>query len=307
MLTPAFAAAEVPSVAVDIPPVYSLVDRVMGELGSPELLIQQGASPHRYSMRPSEASALEQADLVFWIGEDLTPWLARSMDTLGADAEGVALLDEPGTLRLAYREGATFAPHGHDAHDHDHDHDHGSGGHDHAHTGLNPHAWLDPVNAEVWLDAIAAALAEADPEHAATYRRNARLGKSDLETLTRELEDRLADDRDTRFVVFHDAYQYFENRFGLSAVGAIELGDASDPSPARLDALRRRVNELHVDCVFSEPQFNPALVENVFAGTGVNTSVVIDPLGTDLPLGERLYPQLLGQLADGVRRCATRG
>ncbi|WP_064699060.1 zinc ABC transporter substrate-binding protein [Halomonas caseinilytica] len=307
---PAIAVADVPDVAVDIPPVHSLVDRVMGDLGSPELVIQPGASPHGYSMRPSEASALDRADVVFWIGDDLTPWLGESLKSLAGDAESVALLEVPGTKTLAFRQGATFEAHDHDhghhhGHDHDHDHHHASGGHHHSHDGEDPHAWLDPENARVWLDAIAQSLADADPEHAETYRENARLGKEALEELIGELEERLAGAHDARFIVFHDAYQYFEQRFDLAAAGAISLGDASDPSPARIDELRDMVQELGVDCVFSEPQFNPQLVENVFGSTGIDTSIVIDPLGTELSLGEALYPQLLRQLADGVAQCAT--
>lgn len=299
LMVPAVAAADVPSVAVDIPPVHSLVDRVMGELGTPDLVIQPGASPHGYSMRPSEAAALDRAEAVFWVSDGLTPWLTGALESLAVDAVRVELMEVPGTLQLEYREGTTF-----EAHDHDHDHDHdATHEHDHAHHGQDPHGWLDPVNAQVWLDAIAESLANVDPENAATYRENARLGKADLEALIDELEARLADGHDARFIVFHDAYQYFENRFGISAAGAISLGDASEPSPARIDELRKRVDELNIDCVFSEPQFNPALVESVFGDAGIETSIVIDPLGVDLPLGEPLYPQLLRQLANEMTRC----
>lgn len=304
LMSPAAASAAVPSVAVDIPPVYSLVDRVMGDLGTPALLIQQGASPHRYAMRPSEAEALENADAVFWIGEDLTPWLAHSMDTLGDDALSVELMDLPETQTLEYRQGATFEAHhhGHGGHDHDHDHDHQ---HDHAHDGLNPHVWLDPENAQAWLGVIADSLAHLDPEHASTYRENARLGKDELNTLTKALQQQLANARDAHFIVFHDAYQYFEHRFDVHAAGAISLGDARKPSPSRIAALHTLVETHDIDCVFSEPQYNPELVKSVFGDTGVNTSIVIDPLGTNLALGDDLYPNLMHKLADAVSQCAS--
>ncbi|MGM0986672.1 MAG: zinc ABC transporter substrate-binding protein [Pseudomonadota bacterium] len=325
LLVPAVAIAEVPAVAVDIPPVHSLVDRVMGELGTPDLVIQPGASPHGYSMRPSEAEALASADAVFWVSDELTPWLARARPSLSDDALEVELMEIPGTRRLDYRQGATFEAHdhahddhGHDdhAHDHDHDHDHGhdhdhqhESGHDHdhghAHEGVDPHGWLDPVNAQAWLEAIAESLADLDPDNADAYRQNAAEGQAELDSLIDELETRLADARDARFIVFHDAYQYFESRFDLPAVGAISLGDASDPSPARIREIQGRVAELGVQCVFREPQFNPALVESVFEGSGVETSIVIDPLGVDIPLGSDFYPQLLRQLANGVTRCAA--
>ncbi|WP_309651871.1 metal ABC transporter solute-binding protein, Zn/Mn family [Halomonas koreensis] len=304
LLAPAVAAAEVPDVAVDIPPVHSLVDRVMGELGSPDLVIQPGASPHGYSMRPSEAEALASADVVFWISDDLTPWLARAQDSLADEALKVELMQTPDTRRLAYRQGATFEAHdhGHDGHGHG---DHDDHGHDHAHAGGDPHGWLDPVNAQAWLEAIAESLADLDPDNADVYRRNAAEGQAELAALVEELEARLADARGTRFIVFHDAYQYFENRFDVPAAGAISLGDASEPSPARIREIRERVAELSIQCVFREPQFNPALIESVFEGTGVETSIVIDPLGVDLPLGADLYPQLLRGLAEGVTRCAA--
>ncbi|SFT36607.1 ABC-type Zn2+ transport system, substrate-binding protein/surface adhesin [Halomonas saccharevitans] len=315
LLAPAVAVAEVPAVAVDIPPVHSLVDRVMGKLGSPDLVIQPGASPHGYSMRPSEAEALANADIVFWVSDDLTPWLVRAQDSLADEALKVELMQTPGTRRLAYRQGATFEAHDHGHDDHGHD-DHGHDdkahddqahdqGHGHAHDGVDPHGWLDPVNAQAWLEAIAGSLADLDPGNADTYRRNAAEGQAELEALIDELDDHLADDRGTRFIVFHDAYQYFENRFDVPAAGAISLGDASDPSPARVREIQERVAELGVQCVFREPQYNPALVESVFEGTEVETSIVIDPLGVDLPLGAGLYSQLLRGLAEGVTRCAA--
>ena len=316
LLLPAVAAAEVPSVAVDIPPVHSLVERVMGDLGTPQLVIQPGASPHGYAMRPSEAEALAQADVVFWVSDGLTPWLAKTRQSLAADAQQVELMESAGTQRLTYRQGATFEAHDHDEHEehegrghhegHDgHEHEQHAGHDHHDHSGWDPHGWLDPVNAQAWLDAIATSLAELDPDNADIYRHNAEEARSELDDLIDELETRLQQTQGTRFIVFHDAYQYFERRFDVPAAGAISLGDASDPSPARIREIQQRVAELGVQCVFREPQFNPALVDSVFAGTGVETSLVIDPLGVDLPLGTELYPALLRQLADGVARCAA--
>ncbi|MGS0467625.1 zinc ABC transporter substrate-binding protein [Cobetia marina] len=321
LMLPAVAMAEVPSVAVDIPPVHSLVSRVMGELGSPELVIQSGASPHGYSMRPSEAKALSDADVVFFVSDDLTPWLAKARASLAADADTLELMEVPGTLHLRYREGATFEVHHHDDeassehdeahgdHEEHHDGDHEEHGdhddhHEHAHAGLNPHGWLDPMNARLWLAAIAESLAAQDPEHAATYRRNAQAGQRELETLTESLSARLAQVQGTRYIVFHDAYQYFEHRFDAPASGAISLGDASTPSPARVKEIQARVARDNIQCVFREPQYNPALIESVFEGTGVKTSIVFEPLGVGLLLGETLYPQLIERLGQGILECA---
>lgn len=308
------AVADVPSVAVDIPPVHSLVARVMDGVGTPNLIAQPGASPHGYSLRPSEAASLQKADVVFWVSEGLTPWLEGPIEALAKNAKSVQLLETDGTTELEFRQGAAFEKHNHAEEDDDHGEEHGhdehaqdegedAHGHDdhdaHAH---DPHAWLDPENARVWLDVIAADLAAIDPEHADIYAANAIAGKAELATLINGINTDLETFRGTNFIVFHDAYQYFENRFDISAAGAITLGDASAPSPARIAEVRDKVIELGVTCAFSEPQFNPGLVQAVFQGTGAVTGV-LDPLGSDLQLGADLYPQLLRNLARDLATC----
>lgn len=311
------ASAEVPSVATDIPPVHSLVSIVMDDVGTPDLLVQPGASPHGYSLRPSEAAALNRADAVFWIGESLEPWLEGSIEALAGDAHVIELMEAEGTTELEFREGATFEMHSHDHEGHDHDdhdheeeHDHDHDDHDHAehaheghhHHGYDPHAWLDPENARVWLDVIAAELSELDPENADTYRANADAGKAELETLISEISAQLDPVRGQNFIVFHDAYQYFESRFDFPASGSITLSDASDPSPARIEEIQQKVAELGVSCAFTEPQFNPDLVATVFRSTDAQTGIM-DPLGADIEPGADLYPQLLRNLASSLTGC----
>lgn len=319
--------ADVPKVATDITPVHGLVARVMQGLGEPSLVVPAGASPHHHSMRPSEALALSQADVVFWMGEALTPWLEGAVDELAKDAHVIELLELEGGLALPFREGVGFEAHDHGDHDdhgdhEDHeDHDHGDhddheghdhddhGDHDdheghegHSHEGLDPHAWLAPENAMLWLDVIAAELSEHDAENAATYAANAAAGKLEIQDAKTEILASLGSARDGGFVVFHDAYQYFEHSFGLQAAGAISLGDASDPSPARIAEIQQVVKEKQVTCVFSEPQFNPELVATVLEGTGAQT-VVIDPLGTGLELGSGFYLSLLKELGAAMAEC----
>ncbi|MDF1706717.1 MAG: zinc ABC transporter substrate-binding protein [Paracoccaceae bacterium] len=326
------ALAEVPQVATDIAPVHSLVAQVMGDLGAPALIVRPGASPHGYAMRPSEAQALEQADLVVWIGEGLTPWLEGPVETLGEGAAVLELMSVEGTILHDYREGATFAAHdhgeheghdhdaakGHDhdhdhahdkaeAHDHDHDHDHDkaeshAGDHaGHDHSGADAHAWLDPANGRVWLGAIAAELSRLDPENAATYAANAAEGQAELTALEAELTKLLAPMAETEFVVFHDAYQYFERRFGLAAAGAISFSDASAPSAGRIAELREAVADLGAACVFAEPQFSSGLVETVF-GDSARVGL-LDPLGQDMAPGADLYPQVLRSMAGAFTTC----
>jgi zinc transport system substrate-binding protein len=328
-------AAAAPTVATDIPPVHALAARVMEGVGEPGLILPPGASPHAYSMKPSEAQLVQEADVVFWVGEELTPWLERAVATLADDAASVPLLEAPDVVRLGYREGVTFAPHDHDhgdehggevdhAHDeadaghdhghddtaeasHDHDHDHGeaeAAAHDHGHDheGVDPHAWLDPVNGKAWLDAMAAALSEADPGNASTYFQNAADGKAELDALMEEIRADLEPLADRSFVVFHDAYHYFEARFGIEATGAIRLGDAVEPGPRRVAEIRDAIRAQDAACVFAEPQFEPRLIETVVEGTDAEVGV-LDPLGADLELGPALYPELLRQMRDNLVDC----
>lgn len=313
ILAPA-ALAEVPKVAADITPVHGLVARVMDGVGSPDLVIRHGASPHEYSLRPSEAAALERADIVFWVGEALTPWLEGSIGTLAGEARSIALLEVPGTISLPFREGATFEAQGHGEDDHGHEahedeahdvHAHdvpGHDDHDHDHEGTDPHAWLDPENAKVWLDVIAAELSAVDPANATAYAANAAAARSEIDTAESEVAATVAPLREAGFVVFHDAYQYFENRFDLAAAGAITLSDATSPSPARIAEVRDAVADFGVACVFSEPQFDPGLVAAVAEGSGAQTAV-IDPLGTEIAPGPGFYPALLRDLAARMAAC----
>jgi len=325
--------ADAPKVAVDIAPVHSLVARVMEGVGTPDLIVQPGASPHEYSLRPSEASALQDADLVFWIGPDLTPWLTDTIETLAPDAAVTALLEADGTIELEFREGALFEAHDHDddedghedhddhadeAHD-DHDdeghedhadeeaghddHDDEETGHDeHDHGAHDPHAWLSPQNAMTWLNVIAGQLSAADPENAGAYFANAAAGRTEIEALIGEVTATLDPVRDGQFVVFHDAYQYFEADFDFPASGAISIGDASDPSPARIAEIQDRIAEHGIDCVLAEPQFNPGLVATVLDGTEAQTGI-LDPLGSDLEPGPALYPQLIRNLSTALAGC----
>ncbi|WP_050931516.1 zinc ABC transporter substrate-binding protein [Aestuariivita boseongensis] len=321
--TPAL--ADVPRVATDIPPVHSLAAMVMEGVGTPELILPPGASPHEFSLRPSDARKLQEAEVIFWVGGSLTPWLEEAKDTLAGGATSVALFSVNGTLHLPYRDSAIFGDghghddhghddhahkddHGHDDHAHKDDHGHDDHGHTHAHahdhSGEDPHAWLDPENAKIWLAAMADTLSEADPENAATYQANADAAQEKLTALQSELSDKLSAAGEISFVVYHDAYQYFENRFDVATRGAISISDASDPGAARVAAIRDLAQSENIACVFAEPQFNPALINAVFEEADVKTGV-LDPLGADLELGATLYPALLSQMADAMAGCGT--
>ena len=314
VLSGGIAVADVPKVAVDIAPVHSLVSKVMNGLGSPTLIIPAEASPHEYQLRPSEAKALQEAKLVFWIGEDLTPWLEKGLSTLAKGASVTTLLEVDGIELLDFREGALFEEHDHEDHDDhdkkkkkdDHDDHDDHDGHDdhegHAHGEHDPHAWLSPGIAKVWLNVIAAKLSEVDSDNAGTYFSNANSAKQELDALSEEVIKILDPIRGEKFIVFHDAYQYFEKHFNISASGAISLGDASDPSPARLMEIQKRIANESVHCVLAEPQYNEGLVKAVVAGTDANTAV-IDPLGVGIEVGPSLYNNLIRNLATNLSNC----
>lgn len=286
--SPAF--ADVPRVATDIPPVHGLVARVMDGIGAPDLVVPPAASAHSHDLRPSEASILDRADVVFWIGSELSPWLEGPVGTLAADAVVVSLLDVDVTALLPFREIEAF---GEPDHDHDHDHDHGND---------DPHAWLDPANAQAWLGVIAETLASADPDNAAGYRENATAARSEIATATSAASDTLGDTSDIAYVVFHDAYQYFEGRFGLSPRGAVTLGDAAAPGPARIAEVQKQLRDFGVDCLLIEPQAISPLVDLVTDGADIKR-VEIDPLGVNIPPGPNHYPALLASLSGSFAAC----
>ena len=289
------AIADVPKVAVDIAPVHSLVARVMEGVGNPKLIIPTGASPHEYSLRPSEAKSLQDADMVIWMGEGLAPWMENSIETLSKNAEVVTLLEESETKLLKFREGALFEEHDHDDHD-DHDKDHDD------HGEHDPHAWLSIENAQTWLNLVASKLSAADPENAGVYFANAAAARAEIGDLVEEVNSILGPVRGRSFVAFHDAYQYFEVSFDFPASGAISMGDATDPSAARIAEIQDRVRKEGINCVLSEPQYNPNLVATVLLGTDANTGV-IDPLGVGLEPGPKLYGDLIRNMAKSLAGC----
>ncbi|MBT8414511.1 MAG: zinc ABC transporter substrate-binding protein [Boseongicola sp.] len=307
---PSTAIADAPRVVTDIAPVHSLVAQIMDGVGAPELLLPASASPHDYSLRPSDARILQEADAVFWVGDGLTPWLSDTLATLSSSAVTIELLEVEGTIRHEFRDGTVFAEEagGHDHnHDHDHSHDHEEG-HDHDdhnshdHSGVDPHAWLDPENASVWLTAIASELSTVDPDNASSYQRNLDAARREMEVLIQDLENDLQPVASLRFVVLHDAYRYFEDRFGMRAIGAISASDATAPSAGRVREIRDAIKEQNVACLLTEVQLNAPLVD-VIAGETDVTVATLDPLGAQLVPGKNLYREQMKGIANAFRAC----
>jgi len=269
-------AAEVPRVVTDFGPTQSLAAQVMGNLGAPVMLLALGADPHDFQMKPSQAQALAGADLVFWVGPELTPALEHALAALGENARAVALLHLGGGTRRSLEGGA-----------------------------IDPHAWLDPANAEAWLATIATELARQDPEHAATYTANAAAAQAALQALDAELAARLAPVQGRPFVVFHDALGYFADHYGLQVVGAIELTDAAAPGAAQLAHIRGVVAEGGAICVFPEAGRDPKFIATVTAGSSARIGAAQDLEAITLPPGPGLYPDLLRALAGTLTDCLS--
>ena len=292
LFAPLLAFAAQPVVVASIKPVHALVAGVMQGVGEPLLLVPGGASPHEHSLKPSDARTLSAAQVVFWIGPELESFLVKPLAN-APTARSMALLDAPGVTILPLRAGGAW-----EAHDHDHD--------PAPTASRDVHLWLDPVNAAAMVRQMVAVLGAADPARQAEYARNGAALIERLDRLNQQLASALAPVREQPYLVFHDAYQYFERRYGLNAVGSVVLKPEQRPGAKRVADIQARVRERKVRCVFSEPQFQPALVETIIAGSAARRGV-LDPLGADLPAGPDAYFQLLQGLADALRGCLSGG
>tara|TARA_Y100001954_G_C15662458_1_gene528448 strand:- start:12 stop:944 length:933 start_codon:yes stop_codon:yes gene_type:complete len=298
-------------VVASIKPIHSLVAGVMEGTGTPTLIVEGAGSPHTDALKPSQARRLQEADLVFWVGNTLEPFLQKPLESIASKATPVTLMDVDGLNQITFREGGAFDAHGHDDHkghdDHDDHDDHkGHDDHDdhddHAHGAYDPHIWLDPINAKVLVHDIEEALVASDPANAAIYKANADRIMANLDALVAEIDATLDPVKSQGFIVFHDAYQHFEQRFGMSAVGSITVSPEVLPGAERVRELQEKVRGSNASCVFSEPQFEPKLVatitENTDAGTGV-----LDPLGASLKNGPDLYFNLIRGMAASLKGC----
>jgi zinc transport system substrate-binding protein len=279
------------NVVVTIKPLHALVAQVMGKAGAPELLVKGAASAHTYSLKPSDATKLSEADVVFRMSDIMEPFAAKVVKTLPRRVQVVTLQDTRGVKLYPRRTGATF----------DED-DHGHAGHEHGNEVIDGHAWLDPSNAKVMVDRIALVLGAKEPANAALFRTNADAFKAKLDLLSAEVAVDLKPVAGRPYIVFHDALQYFERRFGLRVVGSISVSPEVPPSAKRLSALRKRIATQGAVCAFAEPQFDTRLVDAVIEGTPARMGT-IDPEGARIEPGPDLYFSLLKNLARDLKSC----
>ena len=324
-------------VVASIKPIHSLASYLMDGISKPGLIVDGYASPHGFAMKPSHAKMLQEADLIFWVGEDLESFLEKPLKSIAKKAEKIELMEIKGLNKLKFRERNIFDGHddhghddehkedGHDDHakkeddhghddehkedghdDHGHDDEHKEDGHDdhghegHAHGEYDPHIWLDPSNAKVILKEMAEHLIEKDQKNASVYKNNLKKALKDLDKLTKDVKSEL--NKDFKSIVFHDAYQYFEKRFDVNVLGAFTVNTDVLPGAEQLSEIREIIEHDKVSCVFSEPQFNPDIINAVAKDMNISTGV-LDPLGATLNPGKDLYFDLIKNMSKSFKGC----
>ena len=307
-------------VVTSIKPIHSLVSYVMDGVGAPDLIVDGFNSPHNFQLKPSHAKMLENADIIFWIGEGLENFLEKPLDSISKNAKKVELMEIKGINKLEFREKNIFNEHDHDEHKHEEDghkeehdeHEHEEDGHkeekhddhdghdDHGHGEHDPHIWLDPQNAKVMVKLITKELSELDSKNAPTYKKNSEKALSDLDKLIKNVKKDT--NKDLRFVAFHDAYHYYEDRFGINLLGALTVNPDVLPGAEQLAEIREVIEHEKVNCIFSEPQFNPDIIKSIAKDTGVKTGV-LDPLGANLDKGKNLYFDLIKNISSSFKGC----
>ena len=293
-------------VVTSIKPLHSLASYLMDGVGKPDLIVDGYASPHGFSMKPSHAKMLQDADLIFWVGEDLENFLEKPLNSIAKKAEKIELMDIKGLNVLSFRERNIFDEHDdHDDHeghtkkkkdDHD-DHDDHEG---HGHGEYDPHIWLDPINAKVILKEMTEHLVENDSKNTSTYKSNLDKVLKDIDKLTMNVMTEL--NQSVSSIVFHDAYQYFEKRFNVNILGAFTVNTDVMPGAEQLAQIREIIEHDKVSCVFSEPQFNPDIIKAVAKDMNIKTGV-IDPLGATLDPGKDLYFDLIRNMSASFKGC----
>ncbi len=286
-------------VVTSIKPIHSLASYLMDGVGKPDLIVDGYASPHGFALKPSHAKMIQNADLIFWVGEDLENFLEKPLKSIAKKAEKIELMEIKGLKKLEFRERNVFE--GHDDHkDHGHKEDKHDDHHEHAHGEHDPHIWLDPMNAKVMLSEMAEHLIKKDQENASKYKANLKNAHKDLDKLTKKIKSDL--NKDFKSIVFHDAYQYFEKRFDVNVLGAFTVNTDVLPGAEQLSEIREIIEHEKVSCVFSEPQFNPDIIKAVAKDTNIKTGV-IDPLGATLNPGKTLYFDLISNMSRSFKSC----
>ena len=290
-------------VVTTIQPLHSLISNVMGNKGKLDLILEGTASPHSFTLKPSHAKMLENADVIFWIDKDLESFLDKPLKSIPKKAKVVHLMDISGLEIHKFREKNIYGGHDdHDKHGHKEDKhdDHDKHGHAHAHGEFDVHIWLDPNNAKVIVKEVANQLATLDSKNSDFYKKNAKKTLNKLDNLINKIDKSI--NKKASFVTFHDAYQYFEKRFGIEALGALTINTDIQPGAKQIEEIQHLVEDKNIKCIFSEPQFNPKLINMIAKSSGAKTGI-LDPLGSSYKPGNDLYFNLINDLYENLNKC----
>ncbi len=301
-------------VVTTIKPLHSLISRIMETRGEPQLIIEGTNNPHTFVFKPSHAKMIEEADIVFWIGEDLEAFMEKPLNSLAKDTKKIAFMDTESIEKLKFREENIFDDHDdhdghkdddhddHDDHDgHDDEHEDQAGHHDgHNHGEFDAHIWLDPENAKEMVKIIRDELIKIDPEGQRQYSVNAAGATLELDNLINNVEKELS--KDISYIVFHDAYQYFETRFGVKSAGALTLNPDVLPGAKQIADIQDLISDKGIKCIFSEPQYNPKIIETLGNDMNISTGVM-DPLGAFIDAGPTMYVELINGIANSIKDC----
>ena len=289
-------------VVTSIKPIHSLVSYIMEGVGSPDLIVDGYNSPHGFSLKPSHAKMLQEADIVIYVGEGLEEFLEKPLKSLAQNAVKFELLKQSGMKKLKFRERNIFE--GHDDHGHDKKakkEDHDDHGHDdHGHGQFDPHIWLDPMNAKIIVKKVTNQLSKLDKDNSSTYKSNSKKVLKEIDNLIKQVKSDI--NKNAKVVVFHDAYQYFEKRFDVNIIGALTVNTDVLPGAEQLAEIREVIEHEKVTCVLSEPQFNPDIVKTIANDTNINMGV-LDPLGAKLDKGKTLYFNLISNISSSLKNC----
>jgi len=311
-------ASETKGVVSTIQPINSLVNAVIGNTGKTISLIPAKASPHDYKLKPSDTKKLQNANIIFFVSDHLETSVTKVFKNLPKNIKIINLMEDAGIKHLAIRDNEAWERHDHhhrhgdhddyDKHvkkDDDHDHDKHSkkhDDHDDHEKEDDVHIWLSPDNAVKIIKKINKELSLFFPENAKTYNQNANQMIKKINQLKVELKKELLGIKDEPFIVFHDAYQYFETSFDLNAVGSVALEGDIASSPKQISFIKDKIVKLKASCVFQEPQFDSRLVQIVVESTNAQIGI-LDPLGVNIKSGENFYLQLLKNMAKTLKDC----
>jgi zinc transport system substrate-binding protein len=297
-------ASETIGIITTIKPIDSLVSAVVGDTGKTISLISSETSPHEFRLKPSDARALQNGNIIFYISPHLETSIVKVFETLPKNIKIINLMEETGIEHLSIRDNEAWELHDHhddEKHD-DHDKHAQKDEHDDHKSKDDVHIWLDPENAIKIIKKVNTELSFFFPENAKIYDENATKIINKIKSLKKQLKKELLPIKEKPYIVFHDAYQYFEKTFGLNAVGSIALEDDIASSPKQISFIKNKIIKSKASCVFQEPQFDNKLVKTVIEGTQAKIGT-LDPLGFGIKEKEDFYLQLLRNMSKNLKEC----